>query len=58
MLTFYIENNEPFGSLTKNGPKLGKNKSLMPRFSVFVVYNSAVSTVQKTKYVGRFNFRQ
>ena len=58
MFTFYIENHEPFGSLTKNCPKLDKNKSIVSRFSVFVVYRSAVSTVQKSNYVGCFNFRQ
>ena len=58
MFTFYIENHEPFGSLTKNCPKLYKNKSIVSRFSVFVVYKSAVSTVQKSNYVGCFNFRQ
>ena len=31
----------PFGSLTKNCPKLDKNKSIVSRFSVFVVYKSA-----------------
>ena len=36
MFTFYIENHEPFGSLTKNCPKLDKNKSIVSRFSVFV----------------------
>ena len=41
------QNHEPFGSLTKNCPKLDKNKSIVFRFSVFVVYKSAVSTVQK-----------
>ena len=44
MFTFYIENHEPFGSLTKNCPKLDKN---WVQISVFVVYKSAVSTVQK-----------
>ena len=58
MFTFYIENHEPFGSLTKNCPKLDKNKSIVSRFSVSVVYRSAVSTVQKSNYVGCFNFRQ
>ena len=59
MFTFYIENHEPFGSLTKNCPKRNKNKSIESRFSVFVAYKSAVITVQKvTKYVGCFNFRQ
>ena len=56
MCTFYIENHEPLGSLTKNCPKLDKNKSILSRFSVFVVYKSAVSTVQKSNYVGCFNF--
>ena len=45
-------------SLAKNCPKLDKNKSVVSRFSVFVVYKSAVSTVQKSSYVGCFNFRQ
>ena len=58
MFNFYIENHEPFGSLTKNCPKLDKNKSTVSRFSVIVVYKSAVSTVQKSNYVGCFNFRQ
>ena len=58
MFTFHIENHEPFGSLTKNCPKLDKNKSIVSRFSVFVVYKSAVSAVQKSNYVGYFNFRQ
>ena len=48
MLISYIENHELFGTLTKNCPKLDKNKSMVPRFSVFVVYKSAVSTVQAT----------
>ena len=58
MFTFYIENHESFGSLTKNCPKLDKNKSIVSRFSVVAVYKLAVSTVQKSKYVGCFNFRQ
>ena len=47
MFTFYIENREPFESLTKNCSKLDKNKSIVSRVSVFVVYKSAVSIVQK-----------
>ena len=58
MFTFYIENHELFGSLTKNCPKLDKNKSIVYRFLVFVVYKSAVSTVQKSNYVGCFSFCQ
>ena len=58
MFTFYIENHEPFGVLTKNSPKLDKNKSMVSRFSVSVVYKSAVSTVQKSNCVGCFIFRQ
>ena len=58
MFTFYIKNHEPFGSLTKNRPKLDKNKSIVFRFSSFVVYKSAVSTVQKSNYVGCVNFPQ
>ena len=58
MFTFYIENHEPFGSLTKNCPKLDKNKSIVSRFSVFVIYKSAVGIVQKSNCVGCFNFRQ
>ena len=57
MFTFYIENHEPFGSLTKNCPKQDKNKSIVSRSSVFAVYKSAVSTVQESNYVGCFNFR-
>ena len=52
MFTFYIENPEPFGPLTENCPELDKNKSTVSRFSVSVVYKSAVSTVQKSNYVG------
>ena len=58
MFNFYIENHELFGSLTKTCPEMDKNKSTVSRFSVFVVYKSAVSTVQKSNYVGCFNFRQ
>ena len=58
MFTFCIENHEPFGALTKNYPKLDKNKSIVSKFSVFVVYKWAISTVQKSNYVGCFNFRQ
>ena len=58
MFTFYIENHEPFGSLTKNCPKLDKNKSIVSRFSVFVVYKWAVSTFQKSNYVGCLKFRK
>ena len=58
MFTFYIENHEPFMSLTKNCPKLDKNKSIVSRFSVFVVYKSTVSTIQKNSYVGCFSLRQ
>ena len=47
MFIFYIENHEPFGSLTKNCPQLDKNKSIVSTFSVFVVHKSAVSTIQK-----------
>ena len=47
MFTFDIENHEPFGALTKNCPKLDNNKSIVSRFSVFVVYKSTVSTVKK-----------
>ena len=59
MFTFYIESHEPFGPLTKNCSKLDKSKNIWSRFSVFVVwYKLAVSTVQKSNYAGRFNFRQ
>ena len=44
MFTFYIENHEPFD---KELPKIDKNKSIVSRFSVFLVYKSAISTVQK-----------
>ena len=58
MFTFHIEIDEPFGPLTKNCPKLDKNKSIVSRFSVFVVYKSAVSTVKKSNDVGCFNCHQ
>ena len=35
MFTFYIENHEAFGPLTKNFPKLDKNKSSVQIFSIF-----------------------
>ena len=35
MFTFYIENHEPFGSLTKNCPKLDKNKSIVPQEEIY-----------------------
>ena len=46
MFTFYLENHEPFGPLTKNCPKLDKNKIIVSKFSVFVVYKMGVTTVQ------------
>ena len=58
MFTFYIENHEPFGPLPKNCPELDKNKSIVFRFSAFVVYKSAVGTFQKSNYPGCLNFRQ
>ena len=58
MFAFNIENQETFGPLTKNCPKLDKNKTIESRLSVFVVYKSVVSTVQKSNYVECFNFRQ
>ena len=45
-----------FGALTKNFPKPDKSKSTVSRFSVFVFYKSGVSTIQKSNYVGYFNF--
>ena len=47
MFTFCIKNHEPFRPLTKNCPKLDKNKSIVSSFLVFVVYKSAVSIFQK-----------
>ena len=38
MFTFYIENHEPFGPMTKNCPKLNNNKDIEFRFYIFVVY--------------------
>ena len=58
MFTFYIENHEPFMALTKNCPKLDRNESTVARFSVFIIYKSVISTVQKSNYAGCFNFRQ
>ena len=58
MFSFSIQNQERFGSLTKTCPKLDKTKSMVSGFSVFVVYRLAVSTVQKSDYVGCFNFPQ
>ena len=47
MFTFYIENHEPFGPLTKNCPQLDKNKSTVSKISLFVVYKSAVTPFKK-----------
>ena len=58
MFTFYIENHEPFGSLTKNCLKLDKNESIVSTFSIFVVYKSPISTIQKSNYVDCSNFGQ
>ena len=33
-----MENHEPFGLLTRNCPKLDKNKSIVSAFSIFKVY--------------------
>ena len=43
MFIFYIEHD-------KELPMLDKIRSIVSRFSVFVVYKSAVSTVQKSNY--------
>ena len=55
---FLFESHEHSGSLTKSCLKLDKNKSIPSTFSLFVVCKSAVSTIQKSNYVGCFNFRQ
>ena len=55
---FLYRKSRTFGPLTKNCPKLDKTKSIVSSFSVFVLYKSAVSTVQKSKYVWYFNFCQ
>ena len=47
MLTFSVENHEFLGLLTKNCPKLDKNKSIVSSFLVFVVYKSAVIIVKE-----------
>ena len=57
MFTLYLENHEPFGSLTKNSPWLGKNKSIVSKFSALVVYKSAVTTIQKSNYVKCFDLK-
>ena len=57
MFNFYIKNHESIGSVTKNCLYLDKNKSIMSTFSVFVVYRSAVSTIQTRNYVRYFNLR-
>ena len=56
IFTFYIENHEPIQPLTKNCRNLDKNKSIMSRFSVVLLYKSAVSTVQKQQQCGMFQF--
>ena len=58
MFTFYVENHKPFGLLTKNCPWLDRNRGKVSTFSVLsIVYKSAVSTTQKSNYVGCFNLR-
>ena len=47
MSTFNIESHKFLGPLTKNCPKLDKNKSIVSSFLVFVVYKSAVGIVKK-----------
>ena len=37
------------------GARLDKSRSIVSTFSIFVVYKSAVSTIQKSNYVGCFN---
>ena len=58
MFTFYIENHEPFGPLTKSCLLLDKNKSIVSTSLIFEVYKSTVNTIQKKNYVEYFNFRQ
>ena len=55
---FLYRKSGTIGPLTKNCPKLDKNKSTVFRFSLFVVYKWAVTAIQKSSYVGCFNFRQ
>ena len=53
---FLYRKSETFRTLTKNCPKLDKDKSIVSRFSVFVVYKSAVSTIQKKQLCRMFHF--
>ena len=52
MFTSYIENHEPFRSLTKNCPLLDKNKRIVYTFSVFVVYKPTVITISSIGHGG------
>ena len=42
MFTFYIENHEPFGSPTKNCPKLDKNESIVDKNESIVDKNESI----------------
>ena len=55
---FYIENHEPFGSLTENFLLMNRNESIMSAFLVFVVFRLAVSTVKKNSLVRCLNLCQ
>ena len=56
MFTFFFKNDEPFGPLTKNCPRLDKNKSIVSIFSVFVVYKPAVVYRSKKQLCRMFQF--
>ena len=47
MFTFYIENRKPFGPLTKNCPKLDKNKSMCLDFQYIWSTNSQLAPSKK-----------
>ena len=47
MFTFYIENHDPFGSLTKNCPKLDKNNSIVSSFQYLQSANGQLVQFKK-----------
>ena len=54
MLDFCIESQEVFEWLTQNYLQLGKDKSTVNKFSVFLADKYAVNTPQKSSYVEFF----
>ena len=58
MFAFYIENHEPLAGVIDKELPIAGQECIMSTFSIFVVYKSAFSTIQKSNYLGCFNLRQ